>query len=194
MEKELIHESNSFKLDIVSVSIRKEDTDTILITMKDEIGNRVELLIDNIGANGFRFAMASLMDVQPLVLPLDKEGDYQCHFKRYRFVNYRGYLIFDKENGITKPLGKYKEIDDGMITFRRDNKLWLSVKLIDYSYCAISDDYDYITLRFKKKFFDEIFRVKLDKIYPFNRFGKDNKLAYGYFHSSKGEWQLWRKQ
>lgn len=184
MEKELITESNSKMLNIVSVSIEKNGTDTIIMTMEDENHDKVIITIDTIGANGFRIGMASLMDVQPLILPLDKKGDYQCHYERYTLINDEGEILFDKKNGETKPLGKYTEIDDGMILFTKNDKLWASVQLSNYLVCKI-EDMEYLTLTFQKKFLDEFFRKKLDKIFPFNRFGKNNKLAYGYFHSSK---------
>lgn len=185
MERESINNTNSFRLNIVSVSVEKEDTDTILITMKDDEGDKIKLFIDNVGGNGFRIAMASLMDVPPLVLPLDKGGDYQCHFIKCKIEEPDGNLIFEKNNGETEPLGKYIDIEDGMITFREGDLLWSAIKIEDYIVSTIPDIYDYLVFTFEKELLDEKFRVKLDKIYPFNRFGKINKLSYGYFHSSE---------
>lgn len=184
MDKELINRSNSKIVNIVSVEMKETDTDTILVTMMDEDNIEIIIEMDKVGLNGFRMAIASIMDVQPLILPLDKKGEYQCHYIEI-CVNNEGIVIFHKENGITRPLGTYVEIDDGMIVFSKDNdtKLWVSMKLEDALECSIVDK-EYFTLLFKKEFLDEDFRKKLDKVFPFNRFGKDNKLSYGYFKSS----------
>lgn len=183
MNRELIHESNSELVTIVSVSV-EEDVDAIVFKAEDELGSIVKLALDFVSANGFRIAFSSLQDVPPLILPKSILGDYHCHYLRIEYT--KDDLVFEKENGNTEPLGKYMDIDDGMICFNRDEVLWIGFSTKENIICTLDADKEYLVLKISKDIL-EILRETMDFIFPFNRFGKDNKLSYGYFHSIKEE-------
>lgn len=185
MNKELITRTNSELCYVVSASA-SIDADTVYLEIEDENGNKLKIALDLVSANGLRIAIGSLQNISRLVLPKNPMGDYQCHFLS---IKYRkdGEIVFDKDNGETAPLGKYIDIDDGLISFNKDDVLWISVALKDANVCEIEEK-EFLTVIFPEKKTLEELKEKLDKeIFPFDRFGKTNKLSYGYFHSIKEE-------
>ena len=179
MNREFIRETNSHISKVVSVSV-EEGTDTVLLTMIGEYGDKAKLTLDMIAANGLRIATSSLQDIPPHILPKNKLGDYQCHYTHILYNT--DDIEFEKENGETMPLGKYYEIDDGLIAFNYEEIFWLCISCKNAKICTLDKSKKYIVFTIPKKIL-ESFRKSMDKIFPFNRFGKDNKLAYGYFHS-----------
>ena len=185
MNRELILESNSEIFTIVSVSAEKEDEDTIVFEAENELGFTIKLKLDAVSANGFRIAIGSLQDVPPLVLPKNILGEYQCHYLEILYKE-EGETVFEKKNGHTLPYGKYIEIEDGMIAFNKDEILWVAYSTNESIICTLEEDKEYFVLELPKEILDGL-RDTLDDIFPFNRFGKNNKLSYGYFHSIEEE-------
>lgn len=182
MTRELIKRNNSHISKVVSVSI--EGTDTVLLTIEGENQDKAILELDVIGANGLRIAISSLQDIPPHILPKNILGDYQCHYIHILY-NAEG-IEFEKENGETIPFGKYYEIEDGLIAFNNEEILWVCVSCKNAKVCTLDESKEYLVFEIPKEILEET-RKPMNKIFPFNRFGKDNKLSYGYFHTVKEE-------
>lgn len=182
MDREKILSSEIKKSRVVSVSV--EGIDTIYMTLLDEDENEIELILDVVAANGFKMAIGSLQNIPPLSLPKNPTGEYQCHYERITFTE-SGEVAFEKENGITEPFGLYTFIEDGMIVFNEVEELWLCFSCEDATICTFEEDY--VAIIIPIHVLEVLKREILDYIFPFNRFGKDNKMSYGYFHTIEEE-------
>lgn len=185
MVRELLSKSNSKISKIISASAIR-DADIIYLEFEDVKGDQTKLELDPVSANGLRIAIGSLQNIPRLVLPTNKQGEYQSHFLSVKYTE-SGTLTFYKKDKETEPLGKYVDIEDGMIAFNDDDLLWIGFSTENAELCKLVSK-DFFVLSFPEKKVLNNLKEQLDKeIFPFNRFGKTNKLSYGYFHTIKEE-------
>ena len=138
-----------------------------------------------VSANGLRIAIGSLQKIPKLVLPINKEGEYLSHFLLIKYIS-DGITMFHKEDQKSEPLGKYTDIEDGMVVFNKDDVLWIAFSVKNAICNNLDGPKKYFVISFPEKEPLEKFKEFLDKkLFPFERFGKTNKLSYGYFHTIK---------
>lgn len=185
MDRLLITKTNSKISNVISAS-GKRDADIIYLEYKDDNGGITKMQLDPVTANGLRIALGALQDIPRLVLPVNKKGEYLSHFPSVKY-SMDGITLFYKKDKESKPLGKYIDIEDGMLLFNKEEVLWIAFSVKK----AIVNEFltkKYFVLAFPEK--EALTKLKelLDKkIFPFERFGKTNKLSYGYFHTIKEE-------
>lgn len=184
MNKELITTSNSELSRIVSLSVEDGD-DTILFEFEDTNGNLTKLTLDIVGANGLRIALSALQDIPPYTLPIAKKGEYQCIYPKALYYK-DDELVFNKSLGNPEPFGLYTSVGDGLITFNKtEEEVWVSFDANGTKLKTVYDK-DFLSLRFDAEKSEEL-KLRLDEIFPFNRFGRKNKESYGYFFSNTEE-------
>lgn len=184
MNRELITSATS-KVNIIMSESHFLDSDMVYFEFKDMTGGVTKLTLDLVSANGLRIAIGALQKVPRLVLPVNPKGEYICHFPEIKYS--RGDLLFHKKDKESEPLGKYIDVDDGLIAFNREDMLWVGLSTRGAIVDKIAPK-KYLVLKFPDKELLKSVKKSLDdKIFPFERFGKTNKLSYGYFHTIKEE-------
>lgn len=184
MDRQVITPSIARVNNIISAS-GKRDADIIYLNYEDDKGGITKLQLDPVSANGLRIAIGALQKIPRLVLPVNKAGEYMSHFLSVEY-DFEGTLFYKKDQE-TKPLGKYVDIEDGLIAFNKDDTLWVAFSTKKATIDKIAPK-KYLVLAFPERSVLEKHKEILDKkIFPFERFGKTNKLSYGYFHTIKEE-------
>lgn len=184
MDRLVITESNSKVSKIISASAEM-DADIICLECKDTLGGVTKLNLDLISANGLRIAIGALQKIPRLVLPFNEKGEYLSHFPMIKYT--LGETLFYKKDQNSEPLGKYVDIEDGMLMFNKGKILWVAFSVKEAIINELSPK-KYFVLSFPDTEVLSDLKKTLDKkIFPFERFGKTNKLSYGYFHTIKDE-------
>lgn len=176
--KEITEETCEISV-ITSVSV--EGGNPVVFLFSDYFGNQTELTMDEIGANALRIAIGSLKNLPPLFLPKSPEGEFQCIYPRVHYTRIKDGIEFEKELGDAKPLGRYDTIDDGIILYTETGT---SVMCFNCEDSALEKER---LVLFLSDDILETMKMQLDKIFPFNRFGKKNRLSYGYFKTPTTE-------
>lgn len=184
MDRLAITESNSKLSKIISASAEM-DADIICLECKDTLGGVTKLNLDLVSANGLRIAIGALQKIPRLILPFNEKGEYLSHFPVVKYT--LGSILFHKKDRDSEPLGKYIDIDDGMLVFNKEKTLWIAFSVKRAIVNELSPK-QYFVLSFPdKEVLSELKKTLDKKIFPFERFGKTNKLSYGYFHTIKDE-------
>lgn len=167
---------------MVAQEVSVEEGYVITFHFSGMLGREATLSMDNIGANALRIGIASLLNIPPLVLPKSADGELQCTYPKIHY--HRGgedNTEFEKELSPASPLGQYHGVDDGMLVYLLDGSL---VFCFDCKESALEKDRLVIYVSSEQA---EAIKHQLDRIFPFNRFEKRNRLSYGYFKSGIGE-------